>query len=64
MRNINLLFIKKESFQTIKAEANVQGSDYDEVETHVENYHGFTKVVTYGTGSVIVLLILMAIFLL
>lgn len=42
----------------------MQGSDYDEVETHVENYHGFTKFVTYGTGSVIVLLILMAIFLL
>ncbi|OSQ36589.1 aa3-type cytochrome c oxidase subunit IV [Thalassospira mesophila] len=45
-------------------EAPVQGNDYDQAHTHKDIYAGYTRFVKYSTGSVIVLVILMALFLL
>ncbi len=45
-------------------EAQVQGSEYDQTITHKNIYAGYTRFVKYSTVSVIVLLVLMALFLL
>ena len=42
------------------AYSTAEGNDYA---AHEETYEGFIKLVKYGTGSVVVILILMAIFL-
>ena len=42
------------------AYSTAEGNDYA---AHEQTYEGFIKLVKYGTGSVIVILILMAIFL-
>ena len=42
------------------AYSTAEGNDYA---AHEHTYEGFIKLVKYGTGSVVVILILMAIFL-
>ena len=42
------------------AYTTADGNDY---QAHEQTYEGFIKLVKYGTGAVIVILILMAIFL-
>jgi hypothetical protein len=42
------------------AYSTAEGNDYA---AHEQTYEGFIKLVKYGTGSVIVILILMAVFL-
>ena len=42
------------------AYSTAEGNDYA---AHEQTYEGFIKLVKYGSGSVIVILILMAIFL-
>jgi hypothetical protein len=42
------------------AYSTAEGNDYV---AHEQTYEGFIKLVKYGTGSVILILILMAIFL-
>jgi hypothetical protein len=42
------------------AYSTAEGNDYP---AHEQTYDGFIKLVKYGTGSVVLLLILMAIFL-
>jgi hypothetical protein len=42
------------------AYSTAEGNDYP---AHEQTYEGFIKLVKYGTGSVVLLLILMAIFL-
>ena len=42
------------------AYTTAEGNDYP---AHEHTYEGFIKLVKYGTGSVVVILILMAIFL-
>ena len=42
------------------AYSTAEGNDYP---AHEQTYEGFIKLVKYGTGSVIVILALMAIFL-
>jgi len=42
------------------AYSTAEGNDYA---AHEQTYEGFIKLVKYGTGSVVVILILMAIFL-
>jgi hypothetical protein len=42
------------------AYSTAEGNDYP---AHEETYEGFIKLVKYGTGSVILILALMAIFL-
>ncbi|WP_217701530.1 aa3-type cytochrome c oxidase subunit IV [Thalassospira lucentensis] len=44
-------------------EATLQGNDYDQTQTHVEIYNGFTTFMKWSTLSVIGILVLMAIFL-
>jgi Ni,Fe-hydrogenase I cytochrome b subunit len=47
-----------------KMEAPVQGNDYELTNTHKDIYAGYTRFVKYSTGSVIALVVLMALFLL
>lgn len=42
------------------AYSTAEGNDYP---AHEQTYEGFIKLVKYGTGAVVLLLILMAIFL-
>jgi hypothetical protein len=42
------------------AYSTAEGNDYA---AHEQTYEGFIKLVKYGTGSVVLILILMAIFL-
>ncbi|MCC9625754.1 aa3-type cytochrome c oxidase subunit IV [Thalassospira sp. MA62] len=42
----------------------MQGNEYEFTDTHVDIYHGFVSFVKWSTISIVVLLILMAIFLL
>ena len=42
------------------AYSTAEGNDYA---AHEQTYEGFIKLVKYGTGSVVIILILMAIFL-
>jgi hypothetical protein len=42
------------------AYSTAEGNDYA---AHEQTYEGFIKLVKYGTGTVVVILILMAIFL-
>ncbi|AUG52355.1 hypothetical protein CSC3H3_06225 [Thalassospira marina] len=47
-----------------RMEAPVQGNDYELTSTHKDIYAGYTRFVKYATGSVIAIVVLMALFLL
>ncbi|WP_114088601.1 aa3-type cytochrome c oxidase subunit IV [Thalassospira profundimaris] len=42
----------------------MQGNDYDLTSTHKNIYDGYVRFIKYSTGSVIAIVVLMALFLL